>query len=280
MEDHRPTDVTPRKKMAVVVPAFLAGALFIGSFMLIAAKFNNSGEAPASSPSAAAGNPAADGVTTASLSLNANGGYHAIASAAGPATVKIEAKVNARTGGFRQQAQTSGTGTGFIYEKSGYIVTNEHVIDGADEIMVLVQGFDQPFQAQVIESRYDLDLAILKISGDRPFSALTIAESDQTQIGESVAAIGNPYDLDYTLTTGVLSATERKITIPDDNGTRDYEHLLQTDTAINPGNSGGPLLNRNGEVIGVNTAVSAEAQGIGFAIPASTIRSVLDSIIK
>ncbi|RAV18638.1 S1C family serine protease [Paenibacillus contaminans] len=289
MKEKKTIDVRPRGKMAVMLPAFLAGALFISSLMLAADKLRFFGgtSSPSDSFQTASGDTASSGVTNASLDLSGTGGYHAIASSAGPAVVKIESKVQSGGGVSRQQSyrqqgelQTSGTGSGFLYDASGYIVTNEHVIDGADRIEVSVQGYDLPFQAEVVESRYDLDLAVLKITGDQPFPFLSVADSDQTQIGASVIAIGNPYDLDFSLTTGVLSATERQISIPDEQGTRSYEHLLQTDTAINPGNSGGPLLNLRGEVIGVNTAVNAEAQGIGFAIPASTLHTVLDSIKK
>jgi serine protease Do len=101
-----------------------------------------------------------------------------------------------------------------------------------------------------------------------------------TSVGDWVVAIGNPYGFEHTVTVGVLSAKERPIAIPDQQGTRNYKHLLQTDASINPGNSGGPLLNLNGEVIGINTAVSSQAQGIGFAIPTSTINGVLDSLMK
>ncbi|SDN92412.1 PDZ domain-containing protein [Paenibacillus sp. yr247] len=172
----------------------------------------------------------------------------------------------------------NGIGSGFIFEKSGYILTNEHVVDGADEIDVTVQGYTQPFQAKLLESSFDLDLAALKIEDDKDFPTLPIGNSDAIQVGDWVMAIGNPYDFDYTVTVGVLSAKERPIRIPDQNGTRNYKHLLQTDAKINPGNSGGPLLNQNGEVIGINTAVNAQAQGIGFAIPTTTISQVLDNL--
>lgn len=249
-------------------------------------------------------------VQTTSLDIARPTSFSDIAKQASPAVVKIETKVksqsNSRNGGgnklfddpiFRQffgdlfgdngqqqdQAQgdtlvPNGIGTGFIFEKSGYILTNEHVIDGADEIDVTVQGYDKPFKAKLLGSSYDLDLAALKIEGDKDFPALPIGKSDETQVGDWVMAIGNPYDFDYTVTVGVLSAKERPISIPDQNGTRNYKHLLQTNAKINPGNSGGPLLNLNGEVIGINTAVSAQAQGIGFAIPTSTISQILDNL--
>ncbi|QGQ95256.1 PDZ domain-containing protein [Paenibacillus psychroresistens] len=179
-----------------------------------------------------------------------------------------------------QGLQPLGMGSGFIFEKSGYILTNEHVIDGSDEIQVTVQGYEKPFIAKLLGNSYDLDLAVLKIVGTKDFPILPLGNVENTSVGDWVVAIGNPYGFEHTVTVGVLSAKERPIEIPDQQGTRNYKHLLQTDASINPGNSGGPLLNLNGEVIGINTAVSSQAQGIGFAIPTSTIQGVLDSLIK
>jgi serine protease Do len=176
--------------------------------------------------------------------------------------------------------QPIGMGSGFIFDKSGYILTNEHVIDGADEIRVTVQGYDKPFTAKLLGNSYDLDLAVLKIEGEKDFPKLTLGNTEDTSVGDWVVAIGNPYGFDHTVTKGVLSAKERPIDIPDQKGTRKYKHLLQTDASINPGNSGGPLLNMNGDVIGINTAVSTQAHGIGFAIPTSTIQGVLDNLIN
>lgn len=178
------------------------------------------------------------------------------------------------------ELELAGTGTGFFFEEDGYILTNEHVIADADEVKVTVQGYDEPLVAKVMGSSSDLDLAVLKVESPdgEDFHALTLGNSDETQIGDWVIAIGNPYGFDQTLTMGVLSAKERPITISDEEGDHEYEHLLQTDASINPGNSGGPLLNESGEVIGINTAVNAEAQGIGFAIPTSTITEVLEQL--
>lgn len=174
----------------------------------------------------------------------------------------------------------SALGSGFFFDKSGYILTNEHVIDGADVVQVTVQGTSKPYEAKVLGKSYDLDLAVLKIDGDGNFPSIALADSTKEEVGESVVAIGNPQGFDHTVTAGVLSATGREITIPGENGEKDrkYENLLQTDASINPGNSGGPLLNLNGEVIGINVAVSSDSQGIGFAIPTSTISEVLDKL--
>ncbi|SEC09474.1 trypsin-like peptidase domain-containing protein [Paenibacillus sp. GP183] len=219
---------------------------------------------------------------TASLDIVRPNSFSEIAKLAVPAVVKVETKMKSQISNQSDRQVGSlvpnGIGTGFIFEKSGYILTNEHVVDGADEIDVTIQGYNQPFKAKLLGSSYDLDLAALKIEGDKDFPTLPFGRSDDTQVGDWVIAIGNPYDFDYTVTKGVLSAKERPISIQESKGTRNYKHLLQTDAKINPGNSGGPLLNLNGEVIGINTAVSTQAQGIGFAIPTSTISQVLDNL--
>ncbi|KRF03795.1 hypothetical protein ASG89_03295 [Paenibacillus sp. Soil766] len=276
-----------------IFAAFMAGAVVVGGLMFTSDKLNLFGydtqTVQSSAVAASAANAAAAGVQTASLNNLGTNSISQITKASSPAIVKIETKVKqTSTSGQRRNSQQQGTqsgdtiengiGSGFIFEDSGYILTNEHVIQGADEIDVYVQGYDTPFTATLLGSSYDLDLAVLKIQGDKAFPALKIGDSDAAEVGEWVVAIGNPYDFDYSVTTGVLSAKEREISIDDEQGTRNYKHLLQTDTAINPGNSGGPLLNLNGEVIGINTAVNAEAQGMGFAIPASTINSVVDKL--
>jgi len=175
---------------------------------------------------------------------------------------------------FIQKQQEEGLGSGFIISKDGYILTNEHVIDGASSISVTVTGFDKELGAKVVGSDYDLDLALLKISANSDLPFLNLGNSDQVRVGNWVIAIGNPYGLDHTVTTGVISAKGRPVSV----GDRQYENLLQTDASINPGNSGGPLLNLQGEVIGINTAINAQAQGIGFAIPTSTVQRVLEDL--
>lgn len=167
-----------------------------------------------------------------------------------------------------------GMGSGFIVSSDGYILTNEHVISGADTIEVTLSSRDQPYPARLVGSDHDLDLAVLKIDADG-LPALPLGNSDSIRAGDWAIAIGNPYGLDHTVTIGVISAKGRPITIED----RQYRNLLQTDASINPGNSGGPLLNLKGEVIGINTAINAQAQGIGFAIPSSTVQAVFDDLV-
>ncbi len=170
------------------------------------------------------------------------------------------------------QTQSSGViGSGFIISSNGDIITNDHVVNNAHDITVTVLGYSTPFKAQVVGTDYNLDLALLKISAPKPLPYLTFADPSSIEIGQFVVAIGMPYGLSHTVTSGVVSALGRPLQI----GSRSYRDLLQTDAAINPGNSGGPLLNLQGQVVAVNTAVNTQGQGIGFAIPESTVTQAL-----
>lgn len=167
-----------------------------------------------------------------------------------------------------------GAGSGFIVDKSGHILTNEHVVRGADEIKVTLRD-GKKFTGKVVGQDADLDVAIVKIDVkglDLP--TLPLGDSSKIRPGEWVIAIGNPYGFANTVTTGIISATGRTL---EDLGKK---NLIQIDAAINPGNSGGPLLNLKGEVIGVNVAIVAGAQGIGFAIPANAAREVMGDLIE
>ncbi len=188
------------------------------------------------------------------------------------------------SGGSSGSLTPLGIGSGFIFDKSGYILTNAHVVGEADVIQVTLENNKTPYEAKLMGKSTDLDLAVLKIepkSGET-FPSVTLGNSDNVSVGSWLVAIGNPQGFDHTVTAGVLSAKERTITASDaSNGqSTDYTHLLQTDASINPGNSGGPLLNMNGQVIGMNTAVSEDAQGIGFAIPSNVILNVVDQLKK
>nr|WP_243131657.1 trypsin-like peptidase domain-containing protein [Desulfallas thermosapovorans] len=211
---------------------------------------------------------------------------------AGPAVVKINVeKINRGTrndpfwddpffryffGSSGPQPRTeSGLGSGFIISPDGYVLTNEHVISGADRVMVEMQDNEKQYEAKLIGADYDLDLALLKIEAGKDLPHLELGDSGNIQVGNWVIAIGNPYGFDHTVTVGVISAKGRPVPVEG----RYYKNLLQTDAAINPGNSGGPLLDLHGEVIGINTAV-AQAQGIGFAIPTSTVNDVLGELME
>jgi len=173
-----------------------------------------------------------------------------------------------------------GFGTGFIISKDGYILTNEHVIHDADQVTVKLTDRKEPVKAEVVGSDFRLDLAVLKINVDEELPTVELGNSDKIRPGDWAVAIGNPYGLNHTVTAGVISALERPLRINQGDRPRVYENMIQTDAAINPGNSGGPLLNINGKVIGINTAINAQAQGIGFAIPINEAKRVLSELKK
>lgn len=175
-----------------------------------------------------------------------------------------------------QPRQRQGLGSGFIISEDGYILTNQHVIDQADEIYVTVTGREEPYRAELIGSDEMLDLAVLKIDPEEELTTLKLGDSEAADVGDWMIAIGNPYGLDHTVTVGVLSAKGRPLALEG----HQFKNLLQTDASINHGNSGGPLLNLKGEVIGINTAINAQAQGIGFAIPSNTVKEVLQQLIE
>ncbi len=173
-----------------------------------------------------------------------------------------------------------GAGTGFVWDASGLIVTNFHVIAGAQRLTVTLQDRSE-HEAEVIGLAPEKDLAVLRIT-DPPDKLVTLplGDSSELTVGRKVLAIGNPFGLDTTLTTGIVSALGREIQAPNN---RRIRGVIQTDAAINPGNSGGPLLNSLGQLIGVNTAIyspSGASAGIGFAIPVNTVREVVPQLIS
>ena len=171
---------------------------------------------------------------------------------------------------FRQKS----LGSGFIIDKEGYILTNNHVVEKAEEIKVKLSDQQKEYDAKIIGTDPRTDLALIKIKGAGDFPAVHIGDSDTLEVGEWVVAIGNPFGLEQTVTTGIISAKGRVI------GAGPYDDFLQTDASINPGNSGGPLFNLKGEVVGINTAIVAGGQGIGFAIPVNMAKRLLPQLKK
>jgi serine protease Do len=163
-------------------------------------------------------------------------------------------------------------GSGFIIDKDGYVVTNNHVIEDADQIKVKLDD-EKEFEAEVVGRDPSTDLALLKIkSGNHDFPMVKLGDSGQMKVGQWVVAIGSPFGLERTVTAGIISAKGRVI------GSGPYDDFIQTDASINPGNSGGPLLNLKGEVIGINTAIVATGQGIGFAIPINLAKGIITQL--
>jgi Do/DeqQ family serine protease len=173
----------------------------------------------------------------------------------------------------RPREDARGSGSGVIVDPKGYILTNNHVIENAQEIIVRLSDA-RKFTATLVGSDPKTDLAVLKVEAPTPLPAAELGDSDSLRVGQWAIAIGNPFGLDRTVTVGIISATARTRV-----GLATYEDFIQTDASINPGNSGGPLLNLDGRVIGVNTAIVASGQGIGFSIPINMAREVMRQLI-
>ncbi|MGE5582732.1 MAG: S1C family serine protease [Bacillota bacterium] len=178
-------------------------------------------------------------------------------------------------------APSQGLGSGFFFKEGGYILTNAHVVAGAKSIEVTLKDEKTPLSAKLIGIDQELDIAVIKIDSSNKLTPLKLGNSETARVGDWVIAIGNPYGLDHTVTVGIISAKGRPVMAGKDAGAyQSYENMIQTDAAINPGNSGGPLLNMAGEVIGINSLVSATGQGLGFAIPINSVQEVLNELIS
>ena len=164
-----------------------------------------------------------------------------------------------------------GMGSGVIISKDGFVITNNHVVEGAAEVTVTLADHKE-YKGRIVGRDPQTDLAVLKIDSKESFPASTLGDSDNLRVGDWVVAIGNPFGLDHTVTSGIVSAKGRVI------GAGPYDNFIQTDASINPGNSGGPLLNMQGEVVGINTAIIPQGQGIGFAIPVNTIKPLIPQL--
>jgi len=174
----------------------------------------------------------------------------------------------------RGPQRQAGLGSGFVIDRDGTILTNYHVVDGAQKIVVKLSD-GRSFDAKVLGKDQKTDIAIIKIDTGQDLPAATLGDSDRLEVGEWVMAIGNPFGLDHTVTSGIVSAKGRHI------GAGPYEDFIQTDASINPGNSGGPLINLRGEVVGINTAIFSQSGGnigIGFAIPTNLVKELLPNL--
>lgn len=286
--------VSPMKKMATYLSLILLGAgAGIGGVYV----FNNSQltertqQAPALAQESKTPQNQAE---NAPLSLTSENFITDVVNMAGPAVVRINASRTVTTQApemfndpfFRQffgdrvpqmpeKQIERGTGSGFIINSNGQIITNAHVIDGADEVTVTLKD-GRTLKGRVLGTDALTDIAVVKVEAEN-LPTVKIGNSDRMKVGEWAIAIGNPLGLDNTVTTGIISATDRNSS---QIGVGDKRvAFLQTDAAINPGNSGGPLLNDQGEVIGVNTAIIQGAQGIGFAIPINKAQQIAQELI-
>ncbi|WP_437925799.1 trypsin-like peptidase domain-containing protein [Sorangium sp. So ce291] len=207
------------------------------------------------------------------------GSFAPLARRADPAVATVKARVERQQQpGGRRRTVAEGLGTAFVYDPEGYLLTNNHVIEGATDILVsFVDGRD--IKATVVGRDKHTDVAVLKVE-EKGFPSLPLGDSDVTEVGDWVVAIGNPFGLSHTVSAGILSAkgrTRDDVKGLDPSG---YFNFLQTDASINPGNSGGPLLNLKGEVVGINAAVRANANNIGFAIPINMVRQLLPMLLR
>lgn len=188
--------------------------------------------------------------------------------------VSIQTETAATQRGFFRTPDSGtrmGQGSGFVVDAEGFILTNNHVIDGAQKIMV---GFEngEKYTATLVGTDASSDIALIKIKPPHALKAVTLGSNSSLKVGHWVVAIGNPYGLNYSVTAGIISAKGRNI------GAGPYDDFLQTDASINPGNSGGPLFDMQGRVVGMNTAIIKDGQGIGFAVPVDTIKSVIPQL--
>jgi len=181
----------------------------------------------------------------------------------------------------KRRFKAEATGSGFIISEDGYVLTNEHVIRGAQEIKVTLRegGRDKSYDAEIVGKDHETDIAVIKIKSKRKFPYLELGDSDRIQVGDWVVAIGSPFGLEQTVTCGIISAIRQKVVIED----KIFENMIQTDAAINRGNSGGPLVDLNGKVVGINTAIYAPTgvfAGVGFAIPINLAKDILNDLIS
>ena len=226
-------------------------------------------EAAKSQPGA---HPAAR-ATAAAASLPA---FVQLVRAVGPAVVNISTWQASDSEALRPHGSTRGLATGFLIDRAGYVLTNHHVVEGADEIRVRLSD-DREYAAALVGSDERTDVALIKIDGAGELPVAPLGDSEKIEIGEWVIAIGNPFGLDHTVTAGIVSGKGRRDLRPGGQAAGFYD-FIQTDASINVGNSGGPLINTRGEVIGINTAMKAEAQGIAFAIPINMVKALVPSL--
>ena len=196
-----------------------------------------------------------------------------------PSVVSITTQSQART--YFGVAEQEGAGTGIVVSENGYVLTNKHVIDGATEVGVVLSDGTRHEDVEVVGTDPLNDVAFLKIPDANNLKVVELGNSSSVRVGQQVVAIGNSLgQYQNTVTSGIISGTGRPITAQSGSTVETLTDLLQTDAAINPGNSGGPLLNMSGQVVGMNTAVAADAQGIGFAIPINSVKGMLKGVLE
>jgi serine protease Do len=205
--------------------------------------------------------------------------FASLAKAADPGVVTILSRVEKTFSSGRRRVVSEGLGTGFVYDETGLVLTNNHVVQDATSVMVQFAG-GHSLSAEIKGRDRETDVAVLKVDDKRKLHALPLGDSDVIEVGDWVVAIGNPFGLSHTVSAGILSGkgrTKDDVKGLDPGG---YFNFLQTDAAINQGNSGGPLMNLRGEVVGINTAIRANANNIGFAIPINMVKQLLPILVR
>ncbi|MDI1448238.1 trypsin-like peptidase domain-containing protein [Polyangium sp. 6x1] len=234
-----------------------------------------SGSASTAPPSLAQTAPSGPAIVTAEGTPIS---FAPLAKKADPAVATVKARVEKETSSGRRRAVSEGLGTAFVYDPEGFMLTNNHVIEDATDIVVgFIDG--REMRATVVGRDKHTDIAVLRVD-ERGLPSLSLGDSDGIDVGDWVVAIGNPFGLSHTVSAGILSAkgrTRDDVKGLDPSG---YFNFLQTDASINPGNSGGPLLNMRGEVVGINAAVRANANNIGFAIPINMVKQLLPMLLR
>jgi putative serine protease PepD len=257
-----------RLAVAVTVAALAGGGAGAGAVALT--------QGSSHSPAAAVAAPSVSNVATSTLTVGQ------IAKTATPSVVEVDASQGATQGPFPGGGQSGGTaqGTGYIYDSKGNIVTNEHVVSGSTSVNVKLSD-GSTYKATVVGADPSTDLAVLHINAPASkLVPLSLADSSKVAVGDGVVAIGNPFGLDGTVTSGIVSALNREIVSPDSTP---IEGAIQTDAAINHGNSGGPLLDMQGNVIGITSQIQSDSggnDGVGFAVPSNTVRSIAGQLIS
>ena len=262
----KPAPAKHRSSIKTIVVSVVLSAMIAATTTFGVMSFAGYGSTSASSTTRA---------TPVSLTAEAGLSMQELLQKVEPGIVAIRTSSVARYGRFGSQVQ-QGAGTGMIVNADGVVLTNAHVVSGATTVYVSIPGDSEEHRATVTSSDTTSDIAVLQIQGAKDLTPVTLGSSADMSVGDEVIAIGNALALDGgpTVTTGIISAMGRDI----EDSTTELHDLIQTDAAINPGNSGGPLFNARGEVIGMNTAVSSEAQNIGFAISIDSIKAKVNGL--
>jgi serine protease Do len=269
---------TPRKKaLAVACALVLGGGLVAAHAALSPTRINLKLADPNEPPSRITMAPAAKTAMPAVVKISASKIVKASETPEGMQGMDPFFHQFFGNGEAPRSHREGGLGSGVIISPDGYILTNNHVVDGATDVRVTLPD-RREFKARVIGADPKTDIAVVKIEAGNNLPAITVGNSNRLQVGDAVLAIGNPYGVGQTVTMGIVSATGRA-----NLGIEDYEDFIQTDASINPGNSGGALVNDRGELVGINTAILAQGsggnQGIGFAVPVNLARQVMDEIV-